>query len=154
MYRILDLDNCIADDAWRVPKIDKRLPLSMERYTAYHNACIYDQPANLHLIDHPRIIICTGRPVFVRGLTEEWLRMHGVRYEHLLMRNNNDVRRSVDVKREHIRWLDNTYDIPTGAISSAHDDHPDIVDMYLTLGIPASLTSIRPFETVYAGQSS
>lgn len=152
-YRILDLDNCISDDSWRIPKINWK-KTGNARYEDYHLLCGFDRFVNFRLIHsgHTNIIL-TGRPVLVRGITEEWLARAGVPYAVLLMRNNDCELRSAEVKREMLRWLPAFYDITLSQIVDAHDDHQEIVDMYVSNGIRAIKTAahavsayINPFK--------
>lgn len=50
-YRILDLDNCISDDGWRIPRIDWGLPPGNARYAEYHKLCGFDKCVNRELFE-------------------------------------------------------------------------------------------------------
>lgn len=137
---ILDLDNCIADDAWRIPKINWQKENPLDRYHDYHSLSGFDELGNedilaRHALDE--IIIFTARPVVYHAVTEEWLRRKGVDYDYLVMRNLNDHRHSLELKRTMLRWLPDVYDIPLESIVAAYDDRPDVVAMYKAEGIPA-----------------
>jgi hypothetical protein len=131
-YVILDLDNCIADDGWRIPRIrwDRKDP--MERYHEYHSLAGFDTVANTDLFEFgdPAVIILTARPVLYRSITEEWLRRNRISYHHLIMRNNHDHRSSLDLKRHMLHWLPDMYGVPWKSIVAAYDDRDDIVEMY------------------------
>lgn len=109
---ILDLDNCCADDAWRIPQIDWTATDPDARYHVYHALGFYDGPAQLperlkQLIDArciDQLHIVTSRPARYRQATESWLRANGV-YDiapvvTLNMRPAFDHRPSPDVKRD------------------------------------------------------
>lgn len=139
MYRILDLDNCISDDGWRIKNIwwQHGNPL---RYQEYHTLAAYDSFRNAHLVrdaaqQRERIIVMTGRPAMFRASTVEWLRRNGIGFEHILMRNDDDHRPSVDVKKTQLDWLHGLYSVKVSEITSAYDDRPEICDMYMDNGI-------------------
>jgi len=144
MYRIIDLDNCISDDAWRIPYIDWQHLQPMRRYHNYHSLAPFDKFENKHLFaTNDRIIIFTARPVMYRCATVEWLRRNGIVYSYLLMRNNSDHKHSLDLKREHLSWLPELYGVPLSMIQLAVDDHQEIVDMYRAKGLRAERVAIH-----------
>lgn len=143
---IVDLDNCISNDGWRIPKIkwDKFDPSA--RYHDYHSLSGFDEVANLLIFDqHPQAstIIFTARPVFYRAVTEEWLKRKKVPYEYLVMRNNHDFRSSVQLKQTMLEWLPDIYDINLDQIVAAYDDLPEVVEMYRKHGIIAHTCEIH-----------
>lgn len=148
--RILDLDNCIADDGWRVCLIWRQEKNVMERYHDYHTAAIYDNLGNEDLFagDEPNAII-TARPLLYRELTVKWLARQRIPYVHLIMRNNNDPRPSVEIKSLQLQWLLTEYGVRKEDISCAYDDRPDVVQMYRELhGIPAERRFIHEIPYV------
>ena len=147
-YVILDLDNCIADDAWRIPRINWQKADPFERYHDYHLLSGFDAVGNEHLLEgvragRERAIVFTARPVAYQAVTEEWLRRRGVPCARLIMRNNNDHRPSVELKRKMLHWLPELYDVPWSAVSAAYDDRPDVVSMYREHDIQAHLAAIH-----------
>lgn len=145
-YRILDLDNCIADDRDRIPLIDWSLPPGNARYDAYHARCAADPIGNADLTHVPKgthIVIMTGRPLKFIAQTERWLTKHHVDFAHLLMRPNHDERPSALVKEQQLGWLLGHYEVDLREITSAFDDHPEIIAMYERHGIPATQVSIH-----------
>lgn len=126
---ILDIDNCIADDGWRIPHIrwDKR---DIERYHEYHLLAPMDEKANAHIFYNRPALVLTARPVAYRLPTEYWLKKAGVQIMHLLMRNNEDFRTSLEVKRTQVEWLLQHYDVKLKDIMVAYDDRPEICAMY------------------------
>ncbi len=138
---IFDIDNCLSDDSWRIRLINWQEPDLQLRYHAYHCGLVLDKPANLHVLEQwaeCRIALLTACPVRYRALREAWLREHGVRFDWLLMRNNNDHRKSVAVKRTQYLWLTSgEYDGVTSAdVIAAYDDREDVLDMYRFVGVP------------------
>lgn len=149
---ISDLDNCLADDSWRVKLIRWDTEDLDLRWHEYHIAAANDPPPhNLHLLEEARrrehdIVIFTARPLLYRKETERWLSRHGVPHDALIMRNNNDKRPSVAIKRSMLACL-HMYGYEQ--IAAAYDDHPEIVEMYLSCGIKATRVEIHPFA-IYA----
>lgn len=129
--RILDLDNCISDDSWRICRINWDNPDKFLRYVAYHQLAAFDAIANVDLFKETdeRIIISTARPEAFRPMTEFWLRAKGVPFDRMLMRETNDFRPSVEVKESHLNDLYRS-GIAYNEIGSAFDDHYQIVAMY------------------------
>lgn len=144
-YIILDLDNCIADDAWRIPRINWQKADPMERYHDYHSLSAWDRLSNSRVAHDPRteFVIFTARPVLYRAITEEWLLRWGVVHKHLIMRNNNDHTPSVELKRKMLSWLPDHYHITFDQIIAAYDDRPDVVAMYRAEGINAVTMAIH-----------
>lgn len=140
-YRILDLDNCIADDAWRIPHINWQKTDPLERYHEYHSLSGFDELRNEALLaTHEEIIVLTARPVHYSAVTHEWLRRKGVNPKFVLMRNNADKRSSVEVKSTQLDWLMEMYGlVSTAEITSAYDDRPDVIEMYARRGINCAM---------------
>jgi len=140
---ILDIDNCIADDGWRIRYIEWAKS-GDERYDFYHSRAGYDFPKNrvMLLERHPaeRILFLTGRPNKFRPYTVAWLQKHFLpkdRPWELLMRNEGDRSKAEELKRKMVvEWLPH-YGVPLSSIVAAYDDHSPVVEMYKELGIPA-----------------
>lgn len=140
---ILDLDNCISNDAWRIPRISWNHQNPTRRYHDYHMLAAFDEPGNVELFKgRSDILIFTARPVMIRAMTEEWLKRVGVDYEVLIMRNDNDHLPSVDLKMKQLHYLP-VYGIDAGKIEHAFDDRPEVVEMYKRCGIPATVRAIH-----------
>lgn len=141
-FVIFDIDNCVADDGWRLPLIKWDEPDMEKRYDDYHRASLADRAGNVaHFDREMRIglipIFMTARPVAFAAQTEAWLREKlGVDRHILLCRNNNDHRASVEVKREMLSWLFQ-YDVRLDCVMRAYDDRADICAMYREFGIDA-----------------
>ncbi len=137
-YHILDLDNTIADDGWRIPRINWNEEDPTKRYHVYHLLSGFDRTGNLSLVcPQGNNIIFTARPVAYREITEEWLRRHNIKFKFLLMRNNGDHRHSLALKREMLAWLPLHYDVGFEEVKFAADDREDVVAMFLEHGIAA-----------------
>ena len=144
-YILLDIDNCISDDAWRIPRIAWQHTDKMRRYHDYHLLSGFDRCVNRHLFQSPltKIVLLTGRPVMYYALTEEWLRREAsIERFTLLMRNNYDFRSSVEVKRSQLGWL-SEYGIHLSNVVMAYDDRQEIVTMYKEFGLNAKVVNIH-----------
>jgi hypothetical protein len=156
-YIILDIDNCIADDAWRIPHIEHSNADHFHRYHKYHSLAPWDICFNKNLFYKAKlaqigILLFTSRPVFYRHSTEEWLRRQGINYHALLMRNDIDHRSSAEVKQEQLSWL-HEYDVGLQQIVAAYDDREPIVKMYKNFGINAEVIAIHEVDA-YKGASN
>ena len=143
-FVIIDIDNCIAKDDWRIRYIDWSQTDLDKRYEEYHRRAGYDFAHNRHLVreTHPEAkpLFLTARPLAVREFTEKWLESkylpRGRAYE-LLMRNNGDHAPSAVLKERQLHWLFEHYFVLPRQIMGAYDDRQDVVDMYCKYGIPA-----------------
>ncbi len=145
---ILDLDNCIADDGWRISKIDWNFDDPNMRYHRYHSLAPFDTAANHDLIERARqegYVISTARPIFYRHSTEEWLkRLICVKPMGVFMRGIGDHRKSVELKKDHLVIAREIQHLaPSKGVGAAFDDRPDVVSMYIEQGIPAFVRKIH-----------
>ena len=144
-YVILDLDNCISDDEWRVPAIEWEQTDFVKRFHEYHLHAAHDRIGNSHLFaGSPPIIIITGRPFAYWKLTVRWLHRHLVPYVGLYMRPYGGEGTSApDLKRYLLhRFFHSTGATPDDIIC-AYDDRADIVDMYREEGLNAAQAFIN-----------
>lgn len=137
---IFDLDNCLSDDEWRIPRIRWDLSVEAGRYDAYHAVCGEDALRNLSVVRAAAerfdgVAFCTARPEKVRTQTLDWLVRMGLARgtaPTLLMRRNVDHRPGRDVKHEQLRQLrESMHDV-----IGAYDDRDDILEMYRLMGVP------------------
>lgn len=132
---IIDLDNCISNDKWRLPKIRFDKPRANDRYVDYHESCYMDIHENQSVIDtlrrRYRLVVFTARPEIVRTITEGWLRKWRIPYEALFMRPNDDHSPSVEMKKKMLGWLP----AELSQVEHAIDDRHDILDMYRAMGV-------------------
>lgn len=143
---VFDLDGCIANDLWRRDRIPPN-PTTGLHYDFYHAGCGEDQvlvPGSVRLQEHidagDFIAFATARPFKCAEMTTKWIAKNfGIQPNKdflILMRKNEDDRGSVEVKREFVGYL-RTYERDSGRkIIAAYDDRQDIVDLYLSEGIP------------------
>lgn len=149
MIRILDLDNCIADDAHRIPLIDWSATDPVRRWRTYHEASTQDRLGNEELIHVPAgsaIVVFTARPQIYSTITWAWLARHHVNASMVYMRRDGDDRGSVEVKREMLfQFLWHTGVDRKGL--EAYDDRAEIVEMYHSIGISAQVRKIHDRRT-------
>lgn len=155
LYTIIDLDNCIADDGWRIRHIDWSPGVKpFVKYHRYHSLSGFDNVGNRWLYDDAvqrgAVIVFTGRPVIYRELTLEWIRRNFQEVpEILIMRNNDDHRPAVELKTSMLRCLWH-YSVEPDQIYAAYDDHADIVAMYAAAGLHAFRKAIHDLSAYEA----
>jgi predicted kinase len=110
------------------------------------------------LYPHYNICIVSGRHDFCGDLTCDWLEMHGIPFDHILMRYSNDNRSDAPVKEEilhelqavvgsdhgsYTRWEEFSdgdgkpiFTVPKQGIAFVIDDRPRVVRMWQSMGIP------------------
>lgn len=131
-HRIIDIDNCISNDAHRRHFADKR------DWDAYHGFMHLDPPANRWVVNGaPRgtgLMFFSSAPEAYRGDRVRWLQRHfPVALANapwmLYLRDDDDDRPSVDVKRDMlIEALWRGIDLVD--ITMAVDDRDDVLAMY------------------------
>lgn len=145
---LCDIDNCIADDEWRIPRINWQKH-GDERYHDYHLLSAWDRPNKSMqqelLRRGEKIVFMTARPVAYRALTEHWLELvFQCGYPEILMRPNGHKGTSPEVKQQLLDWLTGgEYGISVQDIVHAFDDHQGVIDMYRRNGIPATRVAIH-----------
>lgn len=143
---ILDLDNCCADDEWRMRYIDWSADDPDERYDVYHKLAPYDvglvpTGAIEWLQAGAAVAVFTARPARYRDFTERWLK-EALRLQPnvLMMRKEGDHRKSEEIKRSMLADLrnpNNQFMVPGDEIVAAYDDHQSVIDMYHSEGVNA-----------------
>lgn len=133
MHLLLDLDDSLMDAAWRAPLIDG------ESWDFYHAQLIHDKPIPevLALVRGLffagwKIHALTARPERFRQPTLRTLIKFSIPVERVLMRADNDKRRSPDVKMDLV--LNNFEGIKRNQMI-AIDDREDVALAYKSLGI-------------------
>lgn len=144
-FIILDLDNCISDDSWRIPRIKWQVEDPFERYHEYHSLLAFDQSGNrdLYMGCPHQIIVFTARPALYLPQTQEWLLRNGVPTALLMMRANDDHSPSTLLKKNMLESLFKNTDVTAEDIVCAFDDRPEVLSMYLSMGITAQMRSIH-----------
>lgn len=78
-----------------------------------------------------RIVILSGRDEVCRDLTIEWLVVHDVPFDTLLMRPEGDTRKDAIVKRELLDQVAEHY-----CVICVLDDRDQVVEMWRQIGLP------------------
>lgn len=133
---IMDLDGTLACGKHRLHKLPRKDLHLTESWREFNMMAGDDAPISatiainngLHLADFT-IVILSGRSDEAEELTLEWLRRHGVKYDHLLMRRASDNRKDTVMKEEALRT------IGLDRIVCAYDDSPLVVAHMRSLGI-------------------
>ncbi len=130
---IFDLDGTLID----VTKIRHYVEGKKKNFDLFHKTSIdcppYEKVLNLNKtlqnFSDIYIAILTGREEKYRSLSEQWLGTYGISYSTLLMRQNNDFRTNVEVKREIYENLKSKF-VPYLAI----DDTAQLRDLWRDVG--------------------
>ena len=148
-YTIWDIDNCLADDSWRISFIDWRTTNLDARYRPYHERCRHDVAHHVArfqattLLDGAQPIFFTARPEEVRLETHNWLRRElGVAVPIVRMRANQAFEPSVRLKAIMLAALRMNMQ-PGDKIVHAFDDREDICAMYREANVPTTLLKIH-----------
>lgn len=142
---IFDLDGCIFDDEWRLPKIK---PVGHpDRFYEYHCALVTDavlprgyETLRDHLMAGDGIAFITARPDSVRQQTVDVIcSCFNVALPTdqlcLFMRGDNEEGiGSVELKASMLDMLNRQMTM-NHEIIAAYDDRPDVIGMYLNRGI-------------------
>lgn len=130
---IFDLDGTLANIKHRLHHIKEGKP----NWDAFNRACNEDLPewkiirlAREFSADGYHIIICTGRMADVRDKTEDWLQHYDIPYHRLYMRQPDDFRSDVDVKKQMLELMEPVY-----RIYMVFEDRNKVVKMYRDHGL-------------------
>ena len=147
---IVDIDGTLANCKHRLHHIndfknDVEATFKAD-WDAFYERCNEDKPikGTVALVKDLKkagwgIILITGRSDMVRAKTMEWLSMHAITYDILLMRKHGDHTSDVTLKRQ---WL---HDLREGRIvipyldppTMALEDRARVVDMWREEGLIA-----------------
>lgn len=122
---VFDMDNCLCDASLAPGAEAMRLALE-------------------HAAKGDTLIICTSRPEADRWLTEQWLRLHGVPFERVLMRPDGDLRSSVKLKPNLLCRAGLLPRNSTRPVACVYDDRRDILDVIAAFGVPTRQVAIVP----------
>lgn len=153
-YILLDLDNCVSDDNWRLDTINPMGLNSFDKYHKYHMLAPFDRCGNRHLFmgegyqgplgNKEQIVVITGRPLIYHVPTAMWLNVHEIPATHLLMRPEDLEGVSAPALKIELltRFLSLTGET-FESVKIAYDDRQDVIDMYRTFGIKAERVFIN-----------
>jgi hypothetical protein len=152
---LVDMDNCISDDEWRIPFIVWAAENPFARYHNYHMMAAFDRCRNKEILKGKDVIIMTARPQHYAASTIEWLRRNHIQARHIMMRNDRDHRPAHIVKQTMLHALlqNKEYEVDIMRIEMAYDDHMGIIEMYRANGVPATQLKIHD-TSAYAPKES
>lgn len=134
---IVDIDGTLCDVSTVL-----HLQTEPDGFTAFHQGCAQCPPnpavvewcIGHHMLGY-EILIVTGRDAWTRELTLDWLSEHlPVSIGGLHMRPDGDLRSNADLKRDIYSRLASDYEI-----RAAIEDDPEIVALWLEIGIPVAM---------------
>ena len=142
---ILDLDNCIADDAWRIQFIDWPQDNMFRRYHNYHMLAPFDKLRNETLFANTdyNYWVFTSRPQFYHVTTMQWLIQNGLGDSNVMMRPDNFHGKTVQLKQIMLEQMLQHGGVDRKDIVCAYDDRNDIINMYKSLGVRAEQVKIH-----------
>lgn len=129
---VFDLDGTLADLSHRIHLIKGK----SRDWTLFFLECIHDKPIpavidiqRTFMMDPEWIVeIWSARSAEVEEQTVDWLSVHGIHYDRLLMRPAGDHTKDIELKQG---WLDESFYRPTVIF----DDRRKVVDMWRRNGI-------------------
>lgn len=142
-FAVFDVDGVVADVRHRLRHI-ARQPKDWARF---FSAADRDPPLSegTDLVHHYArdhdLVWLTGRPEWLRPVTERWFTRHGLPAGRLLMRPEDDRRPARDYKLGQLRKL-----ARDGDIAVIVDDDPAVVKRLTNEGLPVLLADWVPYE--------
>lgn len=137
---IVDIDGTLANCDHRLHHIKGET----KDWDAFHREVYKDKPIwpAIHLVYALHragwfIILMTGRKERCRSATANWLSRNRVPYDMLLMREENDHRQDVEVKRELLHMLKKISLSDVYSPSMVIEDRKRVIDMWREEGLVA-----------------
>ena len=138
MTVIIDIDDTLSLAGRRFELA--KMPNGKINWDIAHNIeLVKEDKPNLPMIDLAKkykkdgfkVVIITGRPEFIREVTEIWLKKYGIEYDALYMRLKDEhyIKAPIYKKGIYQSYLDDVF--------CAYDDDEEIIQMWNSLGIPA-----------------
>ncbi|CBX44487.1 putative kinase phosphatase [Erwinia phage phiEa1H] len=141
---VFDLDGTLSDGAHRLHLLPKLEDVGDNKaWDAFNLASKDDLPiqdnidlCNILGLTH-RIVILTGRSEVAKDETLAWLDKHGVNYDNLIMRGQDDNRKDIAFKEAILKPL-------ADHILCAFDDLEHVAEHIRSLGITCHLVTKYP----------
>lgn len=148
---LFDIDHTLSDANWRNHMLPACYALGGTWWDDYHRASGVDSPCddviqlvnNFRHCDHP-VIGITARPGKFRTLTRNWLQMHKVNLDELLMRPDEDFRPSAELKLALAR--ERFGERISDEVLFIIDDHPEVVKAFQAAGVTALQVHGREYK--------
>ena len=132
---LCDVDHVLSKAFWRDPMIGTD-------WDEYHSAARDDEPIHdmvetINALHGAGFIIfgLTSRPEKWRGLTQAWLVRHSVKLDALLMRPNDDYRKSPEVKVAAAIECFGSEENLRKRVTLVLDDREDVTEAFRGLGL-------------------
>jgi len=145
MYIIIDLDNTISDDSWRINRIDWSKEDDLARYNDYNLLSGFDIAGNEWLFqdnDH-EVVVLSSRPEFYAPITVQWLKSIDIEPIFLIMRENGDNSTPAELKQKQLQSFYNVMRATAADVIGAYDSDSESVEMYIKNGINAHVVDIH-----------
>lgn len=145
-WAVFDLDGTLADSDHRLHHLElgKHGPVAsdipQENWDRFYAAAIddpsFEDVTRLYriLANHFWIAILTYRHERVRSVTKEWLKIHRLPFDRLIMLPDNDVRHAPEWKRDVI--LEEFHAVGD-RVAFLIDDHPRVISEIRKIGVTA-----------------
>lgn len=138
---VIDIDGVVADVTHRLHHLSSR----PKDWGSFFGAAATDPPlvegvrrVRELLVDH-EVVYLTGRPEWLRKVTERWLAAHQISGAALHMRGRGDRRAARETKSELLRELAHGR-----TVAIVIDDDPDVVSALTAEGWPVELATWLP----------
>jgi FMN phosphatase YigB (HAD superfamily) len=138
---VFDIDGVVADVRHRVHFVEG----PRKNWGRFFDLAAKDAPsatgvewALMAAAEHD-LVWLTGRPEWLRPVTETWLAAQGLPHDELIMRPNHDYRPARDYKVSELRRLARTDEIVVFV-----DDDPMVIKAAASAGFTASLATWLP----------
>jgi len=148
-FVLFDLDGTLSDDRHRRYHAVAAHNGDKRAWNRYHQMAAFDDPVNLHLLDHHcRLgqvpLFVTARPEEWRPITAAWLLrwVTLVLPEHRLLMRAREMS-SLSSSEVKDRLLTEYPFQPGDHILHAYDDNPRVLDMYNSRGISTTLIELQ-----------
>ena len=131
---VVDIDGTLANTEHRKHWVASK----PKNWAAWNAGMANDTPhtdivelLDIFAVRGDRIILCSGRGEETRGVTEKWLRQHGIDFNALYMRAEKDYRKDSIVKVELLELIRKDWGEPFIWI----DDRQQVVDAIRACGV-------------------
>lgn len=131
---IFDIDGTLSNCSARL----RHIIGGKKNWDAFHSECHLDnvnepvaEVLRLLALNGWTIVLCTGRPWRYDEVTRSWMNQQGLIYHNIMMREDDDKRSDVDLKRQMLKGLrDLGHDV-----QMVFEDRQRVVDMWREEGV-------------------
>jgi len=145
MYIIIDLDNIISDDSWRLKNIDWTKSDNLARYNDYNLLSGFDMAGNEWLFQNNdyEIVVLSSRPEFYAPITVQWLKSIDIEPIFLIMRETGDNSPPAKLKQKQLQSFYNVMRATADDVVGVYESDQQTIDMYIENGLKAYSVSIH-----------